>query len=149
MGEVKTPSKVHDGRESLVVQIKTLHQAIRVALEAAAQGTGQSLTQQAVLVAVARQPTASNAALARAAFVSPQSMGELLQELERKGLVTRAPSSANARMLHTQLTPAGQRALSVTGEKLAAVEQRLTSGLSQQETKALQSLLSRCLESFR
>jgi hypothetical protein len=61
--------------DSLIVLIRTLHQALRAALDDALRGTDHTLPQQAVMATLARIPGASNAELARQAFVSPQSMG--------------------------------------------------------------------------
>jgi DNA-binding MarR family transcriptional regulator len=136
------------GQDSLIVLIKTLHQALRGALDEALRGTEHTLSQQAVLATLARMPGASNAELARAAFVSPQSMGELLQALEAKGWVTRSPSPSNARVLETNATPAGARALASAGAELAKVNERLTGVLSAKELRDLRSLLGRCIKAL-
>jgi DNA-binding MarR family transcriptional regulator len=136
------------GQDSLIVLVKTLNQALRGALDDALRGTGHTLPQQAVMATLARLPGASNAQLARAAFVSPQSMGEILQSLEAKGWVARSPSPTNARVLETKLTPAGMRAVASAGAELAKVEDRLTAALSASEERELRSLLGRCLKAL-
>jgi DNA-binding MarR family transcriptional regulator len=146
---MKTPIGSRGGEASLIVLIKNLHQALRGALDEALRDIEQTLPQQAVMATLVRMPGASNADLARAAFVSPQSMAELLQSLEEKSWVTRSPSPANARILQTKVTPAGTRALARAGAELAKVEERLTAALSSGEQKELRSLLVRCLETLR
>jgi DNA-binding MarR family transcriptional regulator len=143
------PDRARGRQDPLIVLIKTLHQALRAALDDALRRSDHTLSQQAVMVTLGRMPGASNAELARAAFVSPQSMGELLQSLEAKGWVTRSPSAANARVRETRVTPAGLRAVASAGVELAKVEQRLGGALTAPEQKALRSLLQRCLEALQ
>jgi DNA-binding MarR family transcriptional regulator len=111
-------------------------------MDDALRSTEHTLPQQAVMATLARLSGVSNAELARAAFVSPQSMGEILQSLEVKGWVTRSPSPTNARVLRARLTTAGQRAMASAGAELAKVESRLTGALSVSEERELRSVLS-------
>lgn len=134
---------------SLIVLIKTLHQALRAALDDALRSTDHTLPQQVAMATLARIPGASNAELARQAFVSPQSMGEILQSLEAKGWINRSPSSSNARVLETSVTAAGTRALASAGARLAKVEERVTGALSAGELKNLRSLLNRCIVALK
>jgi len=135
--------------DSLVVLIRTLHQALRAALDDALRSTDHTLPQQAVMATLARIPGASNAELARQAFVSPQSMGEVMQSLEAKGWIRRSPRSSNARILETSVTAAGTRALASAGARLARVEERIARALSTDELKNLRSVLNRCIEALK
>ena len=55
---------------------------------------GLTVTQFAVLTALEEEPGLSNADLARRAFVTPQSMHAVLQELESRQLLVRRHTSA-------------------------------------------------------
>src|ERR1700729_1613216 len=72
-----------------------------------------TVTQFAVLTALDDEPGLSNADLARRAFVTPQSMHAVLQELERLQLVVRSPYLLNQRVLQASLTSAGRRRLTL------------------------------------
>jgi DNA-binding MarR family transcriptional regulator len=133
------------GSGSLIVLIKTVQQALRTELDEALHDLGLTLPQLAVLASLTRVPGASNAELAREAFVSPQSMGELLATLKRRRWIERQPDPDNARVLQTTLTAAGLRALSRGGEAAARVEKRLVSALSEPEQRKLRSLLEHCI----
>jgi DNA-binding MarR family transcriptional regulator len=135
-------------RDSVIVLIRTLAQALRAELDGALAPVGHSLAQQAVMVSLLRAPHATNAELARAAFVAPQSMAELLQSLARMGFVTRSPAPDNARQLRTKLTAAGERAVARAGAELAEVEAKLTRELSAAERRQLVDLLQRALASI-
>ena len=52
---------------------------------------GLTVTQFAVLTALGEEPGLSNADLARRAFVTPQSMHAVLQELENRRFLMRRP----------------------------------------------------------
>jgi DNA-binding MarR family transcriptional regulator len=132
----------------LTYHIKTVHQALRAELDEGLRGVGLTLPQMAVLAALGHRPGASSAELARAAFVSPQTMGELLAVLELGGLIERTPSPRTARVLRTTLTPAGMQARELGGAVVARVEARLAAVLTTEEQRLLRNILERCAAAF-
>ena len=133
-----------DHRATLTVLVKTLHQALRVELDAALRETGLTLPQLAVLVTLSKSPGSSNAELARAAFVSPQSMGELLAPLKKQGLIEQAAHPENARILQATLTARGVKALKRGGAEIARVEATIAAAFSPAEHQRLKDGLARC-----
>jgi outer membrane protein len=129
---------------SLTYLIKTLHQAMRARLDQRLRAVGLTLPQVATLVTLKRARAASSAELARAAFVSPQAMGELLAGLEASGLIRRAPDARNGRVQRATLTRAGLRRLERAGVAMARVEARSFSVLRPEERGVLRALLERC-----
>ena len=77
----------------------------RVRAEAGHEGLGWS--QAAAMGRLARAGPMTTAELARAEMVKPQSMGALLAELERDGLVRREPHPTDGRRILFSLTEAG------------------------------------------
>jgi DNA-binding MarR family transcriptional regulator len=138
-----------DEPEPLGFLIKELHQALRGAADAALRGHQLSLPQLAVLAAIRRSPGVSNAALARASFMAPPSMVELLAKLEDQGLVRRSPHPAGGRVLQAEVTDAGLAALRACQAELQAVEAQLLAGLDRDERALLRDLLARCLASLQ
>lgn len=69
-----------------------------------------------------RQPDLSNAQLARRAFITPQSMNDVVASLERKGLIERRVDPSHGRILRTRLTPAGNAMLRRVNPSLDALE---------------------------
>jgi MarR family len=90
-----------------------------------------TVTQFAVLTGLAEEPGLSNADLARRAFVTPQSMHAVLQELERLQLVMRHPRTLNA-----------------ANNSVNAVEEQMLSKLSDSARLRLASALSSCIQSL-
>src|SRR5271155_2702463 len=72
---------------------------------------GLTVTQFDVLTALDEEPGLSNADLARRAFVTPQSMHAVLQELESRQFLVRRTHPQHQRVLQAALTEAGRRTL--------------------------------------
>src|ERR1700679_2411444 len=89
-----------------------------------------TVTQFAVLTGLDDEPGLSNADLARRAFVTPQSMHTVLQELERRQLVVRHTHPLHQRVLQAALTEGGRRALRSAARAINAVEERMLTNLS-------------------
>jgi DNA-binding MarR family transcriptional regulator len=96
------------------------------------------------LMTLAHESGLSNAQLARRCFVTPQSMNEVVLELERRKLLTREPDSANQRILRAHLTPSGQKVIDDWEERIAALEETLFQGFSEQEVRRFRRAIARC-----
>ncbi|RYG65012.1 MarR family transcriptional regulator [bacterium] len=117
--------------------LKITQHRLRQRLDAELVRVGITAPQNAVLLAVASNPRISNAELARAAFVTPQTMQAILVNLERRGMIVRSPHPEHGRVIMTELTAAGQKAV-VDGAKAAdAVERQMLSRLSVKEAEQL------------
>ena len=129
---------------SFTYLLKRLQQALRTEAEEGLREVGVTLPQLGVLRTLLGKPGASNAELARFAFVSPQSMAELLATLEAAGLITRSADAKNARVLRRTLTAEGARVAQRGLEEVARAESRMIAGLSATDQKQLRALLERC-----
>jgi DNA-binding MarR family transcriptional regulator len=107
-----------------------------------------TVTQFAVLTALDEEPGLSNADLARRAFVTPQSMHAVLQELERLQFVVRRPHPQHRRVLQAELTEAGRRTLKSANNSVNAVEEQMLRKLSGSARSRLASALSSCIDSL-
>ncbi len=124
--------------------LKITQHRLRQRLDTELARIGITAPQNAVLLAVAGNPRISNAELARAAFVTPQTMQPILTNLERRGLIVRSPHPEHGRIIMTELTTSGQKAVADGAKAADAVEQQMLSMLSTQETRLLCELLKRC-----
>jgi len=82
----------------------TLHNAL-------AQALRKPVAQYAVLTALEEEPGLSNADLARRAFVTPQTMNQVMRQLEERHWVTRHPHPGHGRILQAALTDSGRQTL--------------------------------------
>jgi DNA-binding MarR family transcriptional regulator len=121
--------------------IKRAQAAIHVRLEEIVSAHGLGIAQLVVLSFLAETPGLANADLARRAFVTPQSMNEVLKQLESTGLVERRKNLANARILNAYLTRPGTRKWRAVNSQVRELEARLLSGLASDERQILNRAL--------
>ncbi|MES2012760.1 MAG: MarR family transcriptional regulator [Pseudomonadota bacterium] len=124
--------------------LKITQHRLRQRLDAKLAELGITAPQNAALLAVAGNPRISNADLARAAFVTPQTMQGILVNLERAGLIARNPHPVHGRVIMTELTDSGRKAVNAGTIAAEVVERQMLSALSAEEAKLLASLLKRC-----
>lgn len=132
------------GEDWIGYNLKITQHRLRQRLDAELARFGITAAQNAVLLAVAGNPRISNAELARAAFVTPQTMQAILVNLERIGLIVRTPHPEHGRVIMTELTAAGQKAVADGAQAADLVERRMLSRLSNDEARVLCDLLRRC-----
>ncbi|BDZ49341.1 MarR family transcriptional regulator [Frondihabitans sucicola] len=126
---------------SVGLLLKQASSALRSAMDAALRPLGMSVTHYACLEQLAQRPGLSNSELARATFVSRQSMNVLLQSLEHDGYVTRPSEAPVGKVLPARLTAAGRRELATATVAVRAVERRMLSNLTDQEETAARRIL--------
>ena len=95
-------------------ELRQLVGALRRRLRAESAGAPElalSSAETSVLRRLQEGGPATTAALARAEFVKPQSMGSILASLEEAGFVVRTADAEDARCRNTALTAEGRRVL--------------------------------------
>src|SRR5277367_1018890 len=117
--------------------LKITQHRLRQRLDAELARFGITAPQNAALLAIAGNPRISNASLARAAFVTPQTMQAILVNLERAGLIVRSPHLVHGRIIMTELTEAGRKAVDAGTIAADAVERQMLSGVSAKEALLL------------
>ena len=124
--------------------VQTYHRVAR-RFSAAFAASGLTAHQFGVLVQLHRQPGASQAALARAVLVTPQSMGPLLQQMTDDGLVHRVRPPVRGTAAAVELTDHGRTMLAATFPAVSAINQPAALGLTRAEAAELNRLLHRVL----
>lgn len=107
--------------------LKRAQATLNAAMTGVLREHGATLAQYAVVTALDEEPGLSNAGLARRAFVTPQTMNQVLRELEQKGWVARHPDPAHARILQADLTPGrphGAAGLQAGGQRCRGTDAR-------------------------
>jgi DNA-binding MarR family transcriptional regulator len=102
-----------------------LDRAIRQRLREILAPYELSVPQFTTLSVIKRRPGLSNAQLARRALILPQSMIQVIAELEARGLVSRTPAAAHNRVLEAQLTVAGRELVDAAERDTRAFEAEL------------------------
>lgn len=125
-------------------RVKQVQQLLRHAGDDALRPVGLSMSQYSVLSVLAEDPGLSSAELARRCFVTRQSLGDVLAPLRGAELVEVGPTAATGRTRPVTLTAAGRARLAEADSAMAAVEERMVSGMSALERHALVQLLDTC-----
>jgi DNA-binding MarR family transcriptional regulator len=125
-----------DPRISYVVA--RLERALRAAITERVKPHGLTTLQFTTLSILGRRGhPLSNAQLARRAYMTPQSMSEVIDALERKGLIRRNSHPNHRRVLPAELTPKGRRVLAACERSVDALEDEMLTGLGGPEREAL------------
>jgi DNA-binding MarR family transcriptional regulator len=134
---------------SLGYLLKEASTALRVAMEAVLRPLGMTVTHYSCLELLAQRPGLSNSELARGAFVTRQSMNVLLQALERDGFVTRAAEAPVGKALPTEITARGRKSLEKASAAVRSVEDRMLSGMTEEERAGALVILRSMIRSLR
>jgi DNA-binding MarR family transcriptional regulator len=124
--------------------LKKAASALRSAMDNALRPLDLTVPQYACLELLRQRPGLSGSELARAMFVSRQSMNLVLKGLERRGLLTRSPVPRHGKALPTELSPAGLEQLAAAGEAVSVVERRMLSVLTPSAERRLCGDLTAC-----
>jgi DNA-binding MarR family transcriptional regulator len=130
-------------------ELKRVQHDLRLDMEGSLKELDVTTPQYAALSVLAEEPGLSNAALARRSYVTPQTMNQILVRLEAAGLVERVAHPEHGRVLQGYLTTAGKRLRRECAERVDTVEERMLSGLSEDERATLLALLRRCSAALR
>ena len=129
--------------------LKLAQQALRTRLDSGLREIGLTTPQYAVLNFLKDEAGASNATLARRAFVTPQTMQAILVALERAGFISRTAHPEHGRVQKTELTARGRDALEAASGIVADAESRLRDASVPLEPQAVAAMLLRLAEALR
>ena len=128
--------------------LKQAQALLHLRMEEALKPLDLTVSQYSCLHRLRREPGISAAGLARATFVTRQSMNAMLQQLIDRGLVARPTQAESGRALPALLTDAGAEALDAAQSLVDTVQERMLRGLSTTETAELERTLAACIRSL-
>lgn len=141
--------KQYSLERSLGYNLKRTQHRLRRRMDEALKACGLSTAQNAVLAALMTQPDMTNADLANAAFITPQSMQSILAGLEAAGYVVRRQDDRHGRRQLARLTPSGEAKALQGRQATAQIEAALAkavSPLSEDEALALLYRIQKTLD---
>jgi DNA-binding MarR family transcriptional regulator len=124
--------------------LKRAQHALRVSMDDALRPFALTTPQYAVLCAIEAEPGLSNARLARAAFVTAQTMQGILSNLERNRLLRRPPDPAHGRILRSELTAQGRQLIANAHVAVLEVEDRMVASFGEQAALKMATALTKC-----
>lgn len=128
--------------------VKQAQSLLRLRMEDALRPLDLTVSQYSCLHSLLRDPGISAAGLARATFMTRQSMNTMLQQLLERGLVERPSRPESGRALPTALTESGAALLSAAQTEVDKVEQQMLAGLSPSELDSLSHGLNVCIKAL-
>lgn len=126
---------------SLGYHLKYTQHHLRGCMDEQLRAIELTTPQYAVLSAMAATPGLSNAELARASFVTPQTMHGIVSNLAKKGWLKREPDPAHGRILKTTLTAKGEKILTQAQTIIRRLETRMTKNIKQKDIAHFKALL--------
>jgi len=130
-------------------KLKKTQHALRLHMDEALRALDLTTPQYAVLAQLELQPGASNAALARAAFITAQTMHGIVSNLEKRGLIQRKSDVSHGRILPTELTDQGHKIVARAHHMIRDVEARMLSTVSGEHKVLLEKLLLECFNNLQ
>jgi DNA-binding MarR family transcriptional regulator len=137
-----------EGEPSFIYMVGRVNQGIRREMRARLADCGLSVAEYTTLSVLEARPELSNAQLARRALVTPQSMIEILAQLEQRGLVERHVDPQHGRILRACLTPKGEEVLAVANPAVAALNEELFAGMPANQRRAASAAMRAAMENL-
>lgn len=117
--------------------VARLDRALRTEINERVRPYGLTTLQYTTLSILDRGGELSNAQLARRAYMTPQSMSEVLDALETKGLVARTPHPNHRRVFPAALTAKGRKVLAACDAEIDELEQEMLAGMTPRQVASL------------
>jgi len=131
------PDEKPEPRISYVVA--RLERAIRQAIGVRVKPYGLTTLQYTTLSVLGHRGELSNAQLARRSYMTPQSMSEVIDALEQKGLIERNPHPNHRRVFPAALTAEGRRVLRACNDAVDELEQEMLADLTPHQQRSLRN----------
>ena len=141
-------SKSMKARGLLGYKLKQAQHMLRIHMDEALRLLDLTTPQYAVLAQLELRPGISSAALARASFITAQTMHGIISNLEKNNLVKRKRNPQHRRILCTELTKQGLEVVQQAHRIINKVEARMTFTMSKSDRSFLEALLVDCFNNL-
>jgi DNA-binding MarR family transcriptional regulator len=122
--------------------IARLHQRVFTSITERVAPYGLTALQFTTLSVLSRHGAPlSTSQLARRAFMTPQSMSEVIHALERKGVIKRNPHPNHRRTLPATLTAKGRRVLTACDASVSEFEDAMLDGFSEADRATFRDMI--------
>ena len=130
-------------------KLKQTQHSLRLHMDEALRTLDLTTPQYAVLAQLELRSGISNADLARASFITAQSMHGIVTNLEKNNLVKRKRDPQHGRILCTELTKQGMKVVQQAHKVIRKVEATMISTLTEENKALLEKLLIECFNNLR
>jgi DNA-binding MarR family transcriptional regulator len=129
-------------------KLKQTQHMLRLHMDEALRPLGLTTPQYSVLAQLELRPGTSNAALARASFITAQTMHGIVSNLEKNNLIERKSDPEHGRILCTALTKEGMQVVQQAHQIISKVEESMTSRMTEENKILLEKLLRECFDTL-
>jgi len=129
------------GEPRISYVVARLERAVRRSINDRVSRYDLTVLQYTTLSVLGRRGELSNAQLARRSYMSPQAMSEVIDALEKKGLITRSPHPNHRRVYPATLTAKGKKVLAACERLVDTMESEMLGDLSEADQKMLREWL--------
>jgi DNA-binding MarR family transcriptional regulator len=126
--------------------INRVNAAVNVQMERVLKPLDITVTQYTCMSRIKGHEVMSSAKLARAHRVSPQTMYEMITNLEKRGFLTREKGRENKKQLLVSLTRQGHKSLDLCDRKMDEIEPLVFAGVNTAHHALLRDLLQIVIE---
>jgi DNA-binding MarR family transcriptional regulator len=137
------------GEERVLALMKRVQYRCYLRIEQALAPLGVAEVQYRLMATLKNRKEMSAAELSRLYEVRPQTMFKQIALMESKGLIRRAASKTNKRVLELELSEKGLRVLAECDARAAAIEEKLFRSFSRGELAIYRELMMRMLKAVR
>ncbi|WP_235733244.1 MarR family winged helix-turn-helix transcriptional regulator [Mycolicibacterium neoaurum] len=148
MTAVEPEDGLHQPNPSLLYAVKQVELGIRSHMETLLRPYGITALQFTALTVLQHSSGLSAADLARRSFVTAQSMGEMVETLQRQDLVSRLPDPNHRRRMLMSLTDRGHRLLAECSADVNDLEATMVAKLNWRQRQTLRAYLESCRSSL-
>lgn len=134
-----SPASEHQPEPHVSYVVARLERALRHAINDRVKPYGLTTLQYTTLSVLGRREGLSNAQLARRAYMTPQSMSEVIDALEKKGLIERSPHPNHRRVFPATLTAEGRSVLDACEAAVDELEREMLADLTPHQVKSLRN----------
>jgi DNA-binding MarR family transcriptional regulator len=128
--------------------LKLAQHSLRLQMDSELKAIKLTTPQYAVLMQLKQQPGISNADLARASFITPQTMHGIVSLLEKNKLIKRKPDPDHGRILKAELTKKGLDLVKKAHRLVKSAEKIMMKNLSEKKQSMLQDMLIDCINNL-
>lgn len=138
-----------DADVTLIYLVGRVNQGIRREMRQRLAPWGLSVPEFTAMSILTRRPRLSNAQLARRSLVTPQTMIEILANLERRGLVAREVDPDHGRILRAELTEAGAEVIAAAEPAIDAIQDEILTGVPEEERRIVLEVMFTAMHRLR
>lgn len=134
--------------ESIGYKLKKTQHSLRLHMDDALKVLDLTTPQYAVLAQLEINHGISNADLARASFITAQTMHAIVINLEKRGLISRTNDPKHGRKILTELTTEGIKILYKARELVKVAENKMMHNFTEKDRLIIEKLLSQCFDNL-